>query len=201
VAASTALQALRDHGRVQSGQRVLINGASGGVGTFAVQIARSFGAEVTAVCSTRNADLVREIGAHTVIDYTRDDFTRSGERYDLMLDVAGNHPWSECARVLGKGATYVGVGAAGVQHGKGGSRAALAHFLQVRLASIGSARTVVALFIAKLGKDDLEFLGRLVESRQVKPVIERSYELADVPEALRRMDEGHTQGKLAIVID
>jgi NADPH:quinone reductase-like Zn-dependent oxidoreductase len=117
-----------------------------------------------------------------------------------MLDVAGNHPWSECARVLAKGSTYVGVGAAGVQHGKGGSRAALTHFLQVRLASIGSGRTVVALFIAKLRKDDLEFLGQLVESGQVKPVIETSYELADVPEALRRMDEGHTKGKLAIVI-
>src|SRR5712691_201389 len=200
VAASTALQAVRDHGRVQSGQRVLVNGASGGVGTFAVQIARSFGAEVTAVCSTRNVDLVREIGAGTVIDYTRDDFTRSGERYDLMLDVAGNRSWSECTRVLGKGATYVGVGAAGVQHAKGGSRAALAHFLEVRLASIGSGRRVVAVFIAKLKKDDLEFLGRLVESRRVKPLIERSYELADAPEALRRMDEGHTQGKVAIVV-
>ena len=200
VAASTALQALRDHGRVQSGQRVLINGASGGVGTFAVQIAQSLGAEVTAVCSTRNVDLVREIGADTVIDYTRDDFTRSGERYDLMLDVAGNHSWSECARVLGKGATYVGVGAAGVQHGKGGARAALTHFLEVRLASIGSGRTVVALFIAKLRRDDLELLGRLVESGLVKPVVERSYELADAPAALMRIDEGHTQGKLAIVI-
>ena len=102
--------------------------------------------------------------------------------------------------MLGKGATYVGVGAAGVQHGKGGSRAALAHFLEVRLASIGSGRRVVALFIAKLTKDDLEVLGGLVQSRRVKPVIERSYELADVPEALRRIDEGHTQGKLTIVI-
>jgi NADPH:quinone reductase-like Zn-dependent oxidoreductase len=200
VAASTALQALRDHGRVQSGQRVLVNGASGGVGTFAVQIAKSFGAEVTAVCSTRNVELVRSIGADAVIDYTTDDFTRSGERYDLMLDVAGNHSWSECTRVLGKGAAYVGVGAAGVQHGTGGTRAALAHFLEVRLASIGSGRRVVALFIAKLRKDDLELLGRLVEAGQVKPVIERSYELGEVPDALRRMDEGHAQGKLAIVV-
>jgi len=200
VAASTALQALRDHGRIEIGQRVLVNGASGGVGTFAVQIARSFGAEVTAVCSTRNVDLVRAIGAGMVIDYTRDDFTCSGERYDLMLDVAGNRSWSDCTRMLGKGATYVGVGAAGVQHGKGGSRAAVAHFLEMRLLSIGSGRRVVALFIAKLRKDDLEFLGRLVESRRVKPVIERSYELAGIPEALRRIDEGHAQGKLAIVV-
>jgi NADPH:quinone reductase-like Zn-dependent oxidoreductase len=200
VAGSTALQALRDHGRVQSGQRVLVNGGSGGVGTFAVQIARAFGAEVTAVCSPRNVELVRGLGAGTVIDYTREDFTRSGKRYDLMLDVAGNRSWSECTRVLDRGAAYVGVGAAGIQHGKGGTRRVLAHFLDVRLASIGGGRRVVALWIAKLRKDDLEFLGRLVESGRVKPVIERSFELADVPEALRRIDEGHTQGKLAIVV-
>jgi NADPH:quinone reductase-like Zn-dependent oxidoreductase len=200
VAASTALQALRDHGRVQSGQRVIVNGASGGVGTFAVQIARSLGAEVTAVCSTRNVDLVGAIGAGTVIDYTRDDFTRTGERYDLMLDVAGNRSWSECTRVLAKGATYVGVGAAGVQHGKGGSRAALTHFLEVRLASIGSGRRVVPLFIAKLRKDDLEFLGRLVESGRVKPVIDKRYDLADVADALAHIEMGHLRGKLVILI-
>jgi NADPH:quinone reductase-like Zn-dependent oxidoreductase len=200
VAASTALQALHHHGRVQSGQRVLVNGASGGVGTFAVQIARSLGAEVTAVCSTRNVDLVGAIGAGTVIDYTRDDFTRTGERYDLMLDVAGNRSWSECTRVLAKGATYVGVGAAGVQHGKGGSRAALTHFLEVRLASIGSGRRVVPLFIAKLRKDDLEFLGRLVESGRVKPVIDKRYDLADVADALAHIEMGHLRGKLVILI-
>jgi NADPH:quinone reductase-like Zn-dependent oxidoreductase len=200
VAGSTALQALRDHGRVQSGQRVLVNGGSGGVGTFAVQIARAFGAEVTAVCSPRNVELVRGLGARTVIDYTREDFTRSGKRYDLMLDVAGNRSWWECTRVLDRGAAYVGVGTAGIQHGKGGMRRVLAHFLDVRLASIGGGRRVVALWIARLRKDDLEFLGRLVESGRVKPVIERTYELADVPEALRRIDEGHTQGKLAILV-
>ena len=200
VAASTALQALRDHGRVQSGQRVLVNGASGGVGTFAVQIASSLGAEVTAVCSPRNVELVRAIGAATVIDYTRDDFTRTGERYDLMLDVAGNRSWSECARVLARGATYVGVGAAGVQHGRGGTRRVLAHLLSVRLGSIGSGRRAVTLFIAKLRKEDLELLGNLVESGRVKPVIERTYDLAGVPDALMRIDEGHSQGKLAIVI-
>jgi NADPH:quinone reductase-like Zn-dependent oxidoreductase len=200
VAGSTALQALRDHGHVQSGQRVLINGASGGVGTFAVQIACSLGAEVTAVCSTRNVEMVRAIGAGTVVDYTKEDFTRSGGHYDVMLDIAGNRRWSECTRVLGKGATYVGVGAAGVQHGKGGSRRVLAHFLDVRLASIGSGRRVVALWIAKLRNEDLEFLGRLVESGRVKPVIETSHELAGVPDALRRIDEGHNRGKLAIVV-
>jgi NADPH:quinone reductase-like Zn-dependent oxidoreductase len=118
----------------------------------------------------------------------------------LMLDVAGNRSWSECTRVLAKGATYVGVGAAGVQHGKGGSRAALTHFLEVRLASIGSGRRVVPLFIAKLRKDDLEFLGRLVESGRVKPVIEKRYDLADVADALAHIEMGHLRGKLVILI-
>lgn len=200
VAASTALQALRDHGRVESGQRVLVNGASGGVGTFAVQIAKALGAEVIAVCSTRNVDTVRAIGADTVIDYTKDDFTQSGLHCDLLLDIAGSHSWAECGQVLGRGATYVGVGAAALQHGKGGARRALGHFLGMRLASIGGGRRAVMLFIAKLRKDDLEFLGGLVESGRVKPVIERRYELVDVPEALKRMDDGHAQGKLAIVV-
>jgi len=201
VAASTALQSLRDHGRVESGQRVLVNGASGGVGTFAVQIAKSFGAEVTAVCSAGNVDLVRALGADTVIDYTKEDFTRSGKHYDLMLDVAGSHTWSECARVLDRGATYVGVGAAAVQHGKGGPRRALAHFLGIRLASTGSGRRVVVLFLAKLRKDDLELLGGLVESGRVKPSIEKRYDLAGVPEALAHIESGHLRGKLAIRID
>jgi NADPH:quinone reductase-like Zn-dependent oxidoreductase len=201
VAGTTALQALRDHGRVESGQRVLINGASGGVGTFAVQIARSFGAEVTAVCSTRNVDLIRGLGAGTVIDYTKEDFTRSGERYDLMLDVAGSHSWSEYLRVLGKGATYVGVGAAAVQHGKGGTRRVLGRILGLRLATIGSDRRVVSLYITKLRNDDLEFLARLVESGQVKPVIERRYELAGVADALEHLEMGHLRGKLVILID
>jgi NADPH:quinone reductase-like Zn-dependent oxidoreductase len=127
--------------------------------------------------------------------------TRSGEHYDLMLDVAGSHTWSECTRVVGKGATYVGVGAAAVQHGKGGVRRALGRFLGIRLASIGSGRRVVVLFIAKLRKDDLELLARLVESGRVKPVIERRYELADVAGALAHIEAGHLRGKLAIVID
>ncbi len=199
VAGSTALQALRDHGRVQSGQRVLVNGGSGGVGTFAVQIARAFGAEVTAVCSPRNVELDRGLGAGTVIDYTREDFTESGKRYDLMLDIAGSHSFGDCTRVLGRGATYVLVGAAAVQHGKGGTRRALGRFLGARLGSIASGHRAVT-FMAKLRNDDLEFLGVLVASGRVKPVIERTYELADVPEALRRIDEGHNQGKLAIVL-
>jgi NADPH:quinone reductase-like Zn-dependent oxidoreductase len=200
VAGSTALQALRDHGRVQRGQRVLINGASGGVGTFAVQIARSFGAEVTAVCSTRHVELVRSIGAQRVIDYTRDDFTLGGERYDLMLDVAGNRSWSECVRVLESDATYVGVGAAGIQHGKGGGWRAIGHFLQVGMGSLRSTRRVVTLFIAKLSKDDLVFLGALLASGKLTAVIDRRYDLAGVADALGYLDQGHAMGKIAIEI-
>jgi len=200
VAGSTALQALRDHGRVQRGQRVLVNGASGGVGTFAVQIARSFGAEVTAVCSTRHVELVRSIGAQRVIDYTTDDFTLGGERYDLMLDVAGNRSWSECMRVLESDATYVGVGAAGIQHGKGGGWRAIGHFLQVRMGSLRGTRRVVTLFIAKLSKDDLVFLGALLASGSLKAVIDRRYDLAGVADALGYLDQGHAMGKIAIEI-
>ncbi len=200
VAATTAVQALRDHGRIQPGQRVLINGGSGGVGTFAVQLAHSFGAQVTAVCSTRNVDIAWSIGADTVIDYTKEDFTQSGTRYDLMLDIAGNRSWSECTRVLSRDGTYVGVGAAGVQHLKGGGWRALSHFLSVRLASVGGRRRVVALFIAKLNKDDLEALQELVDSGAVTPVIDKRYELSEVPAALAYLNEGHAEGKIAIAI-
>jgi NADPH:quinone reductase-like Zn-dependent oxidoreductase len=200
VAASTALQALRDHGHVEPGQKVLINGASGGVGTFAVQVAKALGADVTAVCSARNVEIVRGIGADRVIDYTREDFTQGGERYDLMIDVAGSRSWSECTRVLMPRGTYVGVGAAGVQHGKGGVWRAIGHFLEVRTRSIGSGRKVVTLFITSLRKADLELLGDMVVSGRLEPVIDRRYDLPGVPEALAYLEEGHTQGKVAIAI-
>jgi NADPH:quinone reductase-like Zn-dependent oxidoreductase len=200
VAASTALQALRDHGRVERGQRVLVNGGSGGVGTFAVQVARALGAEVTAVCTTPNVDIVATAGATRVIDYTKEDFTRSGERFDLMLDVAGSRTWGECTRVLTRGGTYVGVGLAAVQHGPGGGWRAIGHILGVRVASIGGGRRVVGLFLAKLRQEDLAFLGALVESGRVKPVIEETYDLAGAPEALAHLDAGHTRGKLAIEV-
>jgi len=200
VAGTTALQGLRDHGRIERGQRVLINGASGGVGTFAVQIAKSFGAEVTAVCSSSHVEAVRSIGANRVIDYTKEDFTQDDERYDLMLDIAGNHSWSECKRVLDPGGTYVGVGAAGIQHGKGGGWRALGHFLQVRLVSIGGGRNVVAVFVASLKKDDLVLLGDLLVSGRVKAVIERRYDLDGIPEALGYMATGHAGGKIAIEV-
>jgi NADPH:quinone reductase-like Zn-dependent oxidoreductase len=199
VAGTTALQAIRDHGRVADGQRVLINGASGGVGTFAVQIAKAFGAEVTAVCSTRNVELVRGLGADHVVDYMRDDITRSAGDFDLMVDIAGNRSWSECARLLKRGGTFVGVGAAGVQHGSGGARRLIRHLLDLRIRSIGGGRKVV-IFIAKLNRPDLETLGELVESGRMKPVIDRRYDVSRVAQALSYLDEGHSMGKVAISI-
>jgi len=180
VAALTALQGLRDKGQIQPGHKVLINGASGGVGPFAVQIAKSFGAEVTGVCSTRNVDLVRSIGADHVIDYTREDFTRSDRSYDLVFDVAGSRSWSECRRVLNPQATLVIVGA------PKGSRlmGPLSHVVKLRLASVRSSQKAV-FFIAKFNKPDLAILRELLEAGTVAPVIDRRYELSEIADALR----------------
>src|SRR2546427_2094322 len=195
IAGLTALQGLRDKGEIQSGQKVLINGASGGVGTFAVQIAKALGAEVTGVCSTRNVDLVRSIGADHVIDYTREDFTRSGRRYDLMFDVAGSRSWSECKRILDPQATLVIVGAP-----KGGRlMGPLSHIVRVRLAALRSSRKVV-WFIAKMNKPDMAVLRDLLQARKVTPVIDRRYKLSEVPDALRYLGEGHAQGKIIITV-
>jgi NADPH:quinone reductase-like Zn-dependent oxidoreductase len=195
VAALTALQGLRDKGQLQPGQRVLINGASGGVGTFAVQIAKAYGAEVTGVCSTRNVDLVRSIGADHVIDYTREDFTRSDRRYDLMLDVAGSRSWSQCKRVLSPQATLVVVGA------PKGNRliGPLSHIVKVRLAALLSSQKVV-FFIAKMNKADMVVLGELLETGKVTPVIDRRYELTEIADAFRYLGEGHAQGKIVITV-
>ena len=195
VAAITALQGLRDKGQIQPGQKVLINGASGGVGTFAVQIAKAFGAEVTGVCSTRNVDLVRSIGADHVIDYTQEDFTRSDRRYDLMLDVAGSRSWSACRRVLNPQATLVIVGA------PKGNRliGPLSHIIKVRLAALRSSQKVV-FFIAKLNKADMVVLRELLEAGKVTPVIDRRYELSEIADAFRYMGEGHAQGKIVITV-
>src|SRR2546422_8685895 len=195
VAGLTALQALRDHGRVRKGQKVVINGASGGVGSFAVQIAKAFGARVTAVCSPRNVETARALGADLVIDYTKEDFTRGGERYDLVLDIAGNRSWSEYKRVLAPTATLVAVG--GSAHTVWGGNRTLRHLLGMRLASIRGARKL-ALFIAKLNKEDLLVLQKLIEDGKVTPVIDRRYELNQVPEALTYMGEGHAQGKIVV---
>ncbi len=195
VAALTALQGLRDKGHIQAGQKVLINGASGGVGTFAVQIAKSFGAEVTAVCSTRNVDIVRSLGADHVVDYTHDDFTRSDQRYDLMLDIAGSRSWSECKRVLNPHATLVVVGA------PKGNRllGPVSHLANVGLAAMRSTQKVV-FFIATLNKADLVVLQELLEAGKVTPSIDRRYELSDVADALRYLEEGHARGKIVITV-
>jgi NADPH:quinone reductase-like Zn-dependent oxidoreductase len=193
VAAVSALQGLRDKGRIQRGQRVLINGASGGVGTFAVQIAKSFGAEVTGVCSTGNVDIARSIGADHVIDYTREDFTLSKQRYDVMLDIAGNRSWSESRRVLNEKASLVVVGGPKTNRWIG----PLSQLVKLRLASLGGSRRVVP-FLAKINREDLEVLQELLESATVTPVIDRRYELSEGPEALRYLGDGHAQGKVVI---
>jgi NADPH:quinone reductase-like Zn-dependent oxidoreductase len=196
VAAISALQGLRDKGKIQSGQRVLINGASGGVGSFAVQIAKSFEAEVTAVCSTRNVDTARSTGADHVIDYTQEDFTRNGQGYDLILDVAGNRSWSDYKRVLdGKGSLVV-VG------GPKGNRwiGPMSQALKLRLGSIGGSRRVVAPFLAKINKADLVVLQKLLEAGTVTPVIDRQYALSEAAEAFRYLGEGHARGKIVVTV-
>jgi NADPH:quinone reductase-like Zn-dependent oxidoreductase len=195
VAALTALQGLRDKGQIQPGYKVLINGASGGVGTFAVQIAKALGAEVTAVCSTGNVDLVRSLDADHVIDYTRDDFTRSDQRYDLMLDIAGSRSWSECRRVLDPQATLVMVGAPKATRLLG----PLGHIVKVRLAALRSSQKIV-FFVAKFNKADMMVLRELLEDGRVTPVIDRRYELSETADALRYLGEGHAQGKIVLAV-
>ena len=190
----TALQALRDHGQLQAGQRVLINGASGGVGTFAVQLAKAFGAEVTGVCSTRNVDLVRSIGADEVIDYTREDFTRRGQRYDLVLDAVGNRSLSAYRRALQPKGTLVLVGAP-----KGRWVGPLAPLLKARiLAPFVSQRMV--WFLAQQTQADLRVLKELIEAGQVMPVIDRTYPLPQTPEAIRYLEAGRARGKVVITV-
>ena len=195
IAAITALQGLRDKGQLQPGQKVLINGASGGVGTFAVQIAKALGAEVTGVCSTRNVELVRSLGADHVIDYTREDFTRSDQRYDLMLDIAGSRSWSEYKRVLGPEATVVIVGA------PKGNRllGPLSRIIKLRLAALRGSQKVV-FFIAKFNKPDMVVLQELLEAGKVTPVIDRRYELSEIADAFRYLEEGHCRAKVVITV-
>jgi NADPH:quinone reductase-like Zn-dependent oxidoreductase len=193
VAGLTALQGLRDRGGIEAGQRVLINGASGGVGTFAVQIAKSFGAEVTAVCSTRNVDLARSLGADHVVDYTREDFTRSGKRYDLLFDVAGSRRWSECKRVLEPKATVVMVGAP-----KGGRLLGpLGRLARMRVAGSIAGQKVV-FFIAKLTKDDMLVLRDLLESGAITSALDRQFAFDDVADAYRAIGTGHARGKIVV---
>jgi NADPH:quinone reductase-like Zn-dependent oxidoreductase len=199
VAGLTALQGLRDKGHIQSGQKVLINGASGGVGTFAVQIAKAFGAEVTAVCSTRNVDLVKSIGADHVIDYTKQDFTKTDQRYDMLYDLVGNHSFSERRQILTPNGICVlaGVGGAGLHPGMLGRIGR--NFWDAFLSNFSKRKFI--FYIAKLTKDDLAVLRDLMEAGKVSPVIDRTYTLNATAVAVRYLEEGHARGKVVIKVD
>ena len=192
VAAITALQGLRDKGRIQRGQKVLVDGASGGVGTFAVQIAKSFGAEVTAVCSTRNVDTARSIGADQVIDYTQEDFTKSGQRYDLIIAANAHRSIFDYKRALSPKGIYVMAG--------GGWAQILQAMLLARLLSLSGSKKMY-FFMAKINKTDLVLLKDLLEAGKVVPIIDRRYPLSEVAEALRYVEEGHAQGKVVITLE
>ena len=199
VAGLTALQGLRDKGRIQAGQKVLINGASGGVGTFAVQIAKSFGAEVTGVCSTHNVDLVKSIGADHIIDYTRQDFTRTDQRYDMIYDLVGNHSFSERRQILTPNGICVlaGIGGAGF-HPESWGRI-LGNFKTAFQSKFTSQKFV--FYIAKLTKDDLNVLRDLMQSGKVAPVIDRTYKISETQGAVRYLEEGHARGKVVITTE
>ena len=198
IAGLTALQGLRDKGHIQAGQKVLINGASGGVGTFAVQIAKAFGAEVTGVCSTRNVDLVKSIGADRVIDYTKEDFTKTDQRYDLIFDLVGNHSFSERRNVLTSNGICVlgGIGGAGFHPRMWGR--VLGNF-KAAFQSKFTGQKFVA-YIAKLTKDDLTALRELMEAGKVTPVIDRTYKIGETQAAVRYLEEGHAHGKVVVTV-
>ncbi|QCJ42530.1 NAD(P)-dependent alcohol dehydrogenase [Bacillus sp. S3] len=191
MAGVTALQGLRNKGKIQSGHKVLINGASGGVGTFAVQIAKSFGAEVTGVCSTRNVDILRAIGADHVIDYTKEDFTQKAERYDLILGVNGHHSISAYKRSLAPNGIFVHVGGSGAQMFQ-------AMVLGPLISKTGGKK--MGTFLQRANQSDLVYLKELLETGQVNPVIDRKYKLNEVPDAFRYFAEGHAQGKVIITV-
>ena len=194
VAAFTALQGLRDKGQIQPGHKVLINGAAGGVGTFAVQIAKWFGADVTGVCSTRNADMVRSIGADRVIDYTQEDFAKSGQRYDLFFDCVGNHSLLACRRVLNPKGIYIVVGGP-----DGRWLGPLARMIKTLVLSRFVSQNLV-MFLARRSKEDLTIMHELMKAGKVTPVIDKRYKLSEVPEAIRYLEEGHARGKVVITL-
>lgn len=192
MAAVTALQGLRDKGQIQPGQKVLINGASGGVGTFAVQLAKVFGAEVTAVCSTRKLDMARSLGADQVIDYTQEDFTQNGQRYDLILAANGYHPILDYKRALSPQGIYVMAGGSGAQMFQ-------AVLLGPLISMIGGQK--IGSVTAKPNQQDLVFMRELLEAGKVVPVIDRCYPLSETAEAIRYLEEGHARGKVVIAVE
>jgi NADPH:quinone reductase-like Zn-dependent oxidoreductase len=198
IAAITALQGLRDKGKIQPGQKVLINGASGGVGTFAVQIAKSFGADVTGVCSTRNLDMVRSLGADHVIDYTKEDFTKNGQRYDLILDNVGTQPLSGFRRALQPKGICVMIGGGGPNDG--GLIGPLGRPVKALLLSPFISQKM-GMLMAELNKKDLTILADLMQSGKVTPVIDRTYPLSQIAEAIRYLEQGHARGKVIITVE
>jgi NADPH:quinone reductase-like Zn-dependent oxidoreductase len=195
IAAVTALQALRDKGQLKPGQKVLINGASGGVGTFAVQIAKAFGAEVTGVCSTRNLDMVRSIGADHVIDYKKDDYTEGGQLYDLIIDNVGNHSLLKNRKVLNPTGALVIIGGS-----KGDWLGPLARPIKAMMLSPFVDQEFL-LLMAQMKQEDLAVLAELMRAGKVKPIIDRHYRLSEVPEAIRYSEEGHARGKIIIDLE
>jgi NADPH:quinone reductase-like Zn-dependent oxidoreductase len=192
MAAVTALQGIRHAGQIRPGQKALINGASGGVGTFAVQLAKSFGAEVTAVCSTRNLETARSIGADHVIDYTQEDFATNGQQYDLILAANGDRSISDYKRALSPTGVYVQTG---------GSMGQMTQaMIQGRWISMTGSKKMGNMGVAKPNQNDLVFMKELLEAGKVKPVIDRCYPLSEVPEALRYLEEGHARGKVVITV-
>jgi len=198
IAGITALQGLRDKGKVQPGQKILINGASGGVGTFAVQIAKSYGAEVTGVCSTRNLDLVRSLGADHVIDYTKEDFAKSEQRYDVILDNVPNHSLSECRRILTPKGKYVMIGGGGPNEGRWiGPFGRVIHTLL--LSPFISQQ--MGMMMADANHKDLTILADMMQAGTVKPIIDRTYPLSQIADAIRYLEQGHARGKVVITLE
>ncbi len=187
VAGLTALQSLRNQGQVMTGQQVLVNGAAGGVGTFAVQIAKYYGAQVTGVCSTRNVEMVRGIGADRVVDYTQEDFTRGGQEFDLILDNVGNRSMFDIKRILGTGGMYL--------------LNAFSPRVMLQMALPSGGQTLLNTALTKVLQTDLVFLKELLEAGDIVPVIDRRYSLAEVPEAIRYLEAGHARGKVVITMD
>jgi NADPH:quinone reductase-like Zn-dependent oxidoreductase len=199
IAGITALQGVRDKGKVQPGQKVLINGASGGVGTFAVQIAKSFGGEVTGVCSTRNLEMVRSLGADHVIDYTKEDFTKGDQHYDVILDNVGNHSLSDYRRLLTPNGIYVLIGGGGAN--EQGFLGGLAKALDAAVYS-KFVKQKMGMMMADPSTKDLTLLAEMVQSGKIKPVIDRTYKsLSEVPDAIRYLEEGHARGKVVITVE